>query len=106
MLDENEPLDAGISEYVRILREGGVETYESCEGGEGHPYAEPTVRFYGGRDEGFRALAWALQHGLPVEAIRRFWEMLDGEPTGPEWEMVFSKTTSPRDSDGVKGGDA
>lgn len=31
-----ESLDDGIREYVRILVTSGVETFESCEGGEGH----------------------------------------------------------------------
>jgi hypothetical protein len=37
-------LDPGIRQAVRILREAGVETFESCEGGERHAYPEPTVR--------------------------------------------------------------
>jgi hypothetical protein len=32
------PLDAGIRRYVAALRSGGIETFESCEGGEGHPF--------------------------------------------------------------------
>ena len=82
-------LDPGITPIVRVLREEGVETYESCEGGDGHSYPEPAVRFHGHRDEGFRALSVALRRGLPVFALRRIWIVLDGEPTGPDWEMVF-----------------
>ena len=37
------PLDAGIAQAVVALRAGGVETFESCEGGPGHAYPEPTV---------------------------------------------------------------
>ena len=33
--------------------QAGIETFESCPGGPGHAYAEPTVRFYGDRSEGF-----------------------------------------------------
>jgi hypothetical protein len=82
-------LDPGIAEYVNALREAGVETFESCEGSQGHPYSEPTVRFFGQREEGFRALAIALERGFPVDAIRRFWDIIDGEPSGPYWEMTF-----------------
>jgi hypothetical protein len=53
----------------------------SRAGGEGHTYPEPAVRFYGGRGEGFRALAVAAQHGLPVRAIRRLWTV-DRRRTG------------------------
>lgn len=55
------PLDKGIEQYVRILYGAGIETYESCEGGPGHAYPEPTIRFHGDRSGGFRALAIALQ---------------------------------------------
>lgn len=82
-------LDPGVRVYVEALREAGIETYESCEGGEGHTYSEPGVRFHGQRDEGFRALAVALQHGLPVRALHRCWHVEDGEPVGPHWELTF-----------------
>lgn len=83
-------LDPGIRAAVVALMDAGIETFESCQGGDGHAYAEPTVRFHGQRDEGFRALAVALQFGLRVTDLRRVWPIIDGEPTGPWWEMVFS----------------
>lgn len=82
-------IDAGIARAVRVLWENGVETTESCEGGEGHPFPKPTVRFLGGSGEGFRALGIALQHGLKVSELRRYYDILDGEPHGPYWELVF-----------------
>lgn len=84
-------LDPGIAPYVEVLRRAGVETFESCEGGEGHCFPVPTIRFYGQRDEGFRALAvaLALQHALPVSNLRRVWSIEDGEPVGPNWELTF-----------------
>jgi hypothetical protein len=82
-------LDLGIKYYVETLRASGVETFESCEGGEGHSMPEPTVRFHGQRGEGFRALAIALEHALPVLDLRRYWAIIDGEPTGPYWELTF-----------------
>lgn len=89
---EDAQLDAGISEIVCALRANGVETFESCQGGEGHTYAEPTVRFYGDRSEGLRALAAALRMELPVIDLRRVWPVIDGEPTGPWWELTFRPT--------------
>ena len=85
------PLDAGIRKYVEILHAAGIETYESCEGGQGHAYAEPAVRFHGSQSVGFKAFNVAREHGLPVHALRRVWIVIDGEPTGPTWEMIFSK---------------
>lgn len=85
------PLDKGIEKEVLLLYKNGVETYESCEGGNGHAYQEPTIRFYGERAEGFRALSIALQHRLRVTAPHRIWTIEDGEPVGPHWEMTFYK---------------
>lgn len=84
------PLDPGIYPAVVALRAAGVETFESCEGGAGHAYPVPTVRFHGGADEGYRALAAALRAGLKVAELRRVWPIIDGEPTGPWWEMTFA----------------
>lgn len=85
------PLDPGIAQFVEALAAAGVETFESCEGGPGHAYTEPTVRFHGGRAEGLRALSVALAARLPVSALRRTWPVIDDEPTGPHWEMTFAQ---------------
>lgn len=82
-------LDVGIRDIVRLLVSNGVETFESCEGGKGHAFFEPTVRFHGSQAEGFRALAVALQHGLKVCELRRYYSIEDGVPVGPHWEMTF-----------------
>ncbi len=83
------PLDSGIAPFVSVLRTAAIETFESCEGGAGHAYPEPTVRFHGDRSEGFRAFAVAHRAGLPVRALRRVRPIEDGEPTGPWWELTF-----------------
>lgn len=83
------PIDRGIAHAVKLLSDAGIETYESCEGGEGHAFTEPTIRFYGDKAEGYRAASIALQLGLPVGELRRFWSVIDGELTGPHWEMTF-----------------
>jgi hypothetical protein len=88
-LDSEAPLDRWISYAVKVLRDGGIETYESCQAGCGHSYAEPAVRFHGTHADGFRALAVAQAFGLPVRALRRFWSIDRGEPTGPYWELTF-----------------
>lgn len=87
------PLDEHIAEAVVALRGAGVETFESCQGGRGHAYPEPTVRFHGGQGDGFRALGAALEAGLSVAGLRRVWPILDGEPTGPWWELTFTTPT-------------
>lgn len=83
-------IDPGIDHAVRVLHENHVETCESCQGGDGHSFPEPTVRFHGGDAEGFRALSVALSYGLPVMALRRSWSIEGSIPHGPLWEMTFT----------------
>ena len=87
-------LDPGIRDAVEALAAGGIETFESCQGGHGHAFAEPTVRFHGDVAEGYKALAVAIRAGLPVIDLRRVWPVIDGEPTGPWWELTFRTTAN------------
>jgi hypothetical protein len=89
------PLDPGIRRYVLALRFGGIQTFDSCEGGFGHSFSEPTIRFHGGNTEGFKALAVAKEFGLPVSKLRRSYTIEDGWPTGPWWEMIFAAIDNP-----------
>lgn len=83
-------LDAGIEKAVRRLQAGGIETFESCEGGSGHAYPEPTIRFHGSMAAGWHALAVCLDNGLPIMSLKRVWDVLDlNLPTGPYWEITF-----------------
>lgn len=84
------PIDIGIVRAVKVLSDDGVETFESCQGGEGHAMPEPTVRFHGQTDAGWRALSTCLAYNLPVLTLRRRWDVTPtGEPSGPYWEIVF-----------------
>jgi hypothetical protein len=83
------PIDREISFAVKVLQDAGIETYESCEGGEGHAFPEPAIRFHGSHVQGYRAVTVAMECGLPVAELRRFWSVIDGELTGPTWEMTF-----------------
>lgn len=83
-------MDPHIRPLVDALLAEGVETFESCQGGKGHAFPEPTIRLHGDRSEGLRALAIAQRKGLPVTALRRTWPVIDGEPTGPWWELTFA----------------
>lgn len=84
-------IDTGIAREVSVLQAAGVETFESCEGGPGHAFFEPTIRFHGDQAEGFRALSIAIREGLPTDQLRRVWPLIDGEPTGPCWELTFKR---------------
>ena len=83
-------LDRGIRKAVEQLQASGIETFESCEGGPGHAFTEPTIRFHGTPEAGWRAVSACLAFGLPVLCLRRVWYMENrNEPTGPKWEIVF-----------------
>jgi hypothetical protein len=83
-------LDRGIEKAVRTLQSNGIETFESCEGGVGHAYPEPTVRFHGSIAAGWHAVGVCLDNGLPIMSLRRVWDILDlNLPTGPYWEITF-----------------
>ena len=86
------PLDEGIREIVIALISNGVESFESCEGGHGHSFPEPTVRFEGASSEGLRAVSVALENGLPIRALRRVWSFKNDLIHGPWWEMTFWPT--------------
>lgn len=76
------PLDAGIRRYVLILRAERIETIESCEGGNGHAFFAPTVRFHGAGSGGYRAFAVAMSYELPVYSLRRYYRVTDGQLAG------------------------
>lgn len=82
-------LDIGIRDYVSILRSDGIETCQSCQGGPGHTYLEPTVDFLGGPGAGMMALGIALNHGFPVFEVRRVWRIDDGGIREALWSMTF-----------------
>jgi hypothetical protein len=93
---EIEPyLDLGIRPIVALLRAHHIETVESCEGGTGHCFPVPTVRFSGDRTIGFRAFALATEHGYAIADLKRCWSIVDGEPVGPEWEMTLARRGAP-----------
>lgn len=88
-------IDPGIRRAVLILRRGGVETFESCQGGEGHAFSEPTVKFHGGPGAGYHALSVALDYGLRVARLQRCYHVQGSELEGPWWELVFRTTDVP-----------
>lgn len=93
-LEEHAPvvdmeIDSGIRRAVLILRSQGVETFESCEGGEGHAEPDPIIRFFGGAYAGYKAFAIAMEHGLPALHLRYSYSVVNGHLEGPHWEMTF-----------------
>ncbi len=91
--------DPGILGWVNLLRFHGIETCQSCEGGPGHSYAEPTVDFLGDASEGWYAASIALRagtlDGLRPWRLSRTWHLYSGEPDGLVWQLVFWKGPKP-----------
>lgn len=82
-----EPLDVGIIRIVRILKEEGIETQQSCEGGEGHSYDWPSVDVSG---QPWRALDLCNTYGLPVHQISELHRIEQGNPVEHFWRLEFS----------------
>ncbi len=85
-------LDPGIRRAVLTLRAAGVETFESCEGGYGHAFPDPIIKFHGGAWAGYRAFAVATERGLPVLRVQQVYGVSSGHLERPWWEMVFHTT--------------
>ena len=83
--------DPGIRLYVGILLDNGLETIQSCEGGDGHAYELPTVEVTGGPGAGYHALAVAMDHGLPVSELRYVIIVHAGHLERPCWQLVFTE---------------
>jgi len=88
-IDPLVPIDPGIVLAVKILKDAGISTIESCEGGDGHAYREPTVKFAGERATGWAAVARLMTFGLPVRCVGQMWTFQEGHPTGPNWHVTF-----------------
>jgi hypothetical protein len=96
----DEPIDPGILGWVNLLRFHGIETCQSCEGGIGHAYPEPTIEFYGNRYIGWWAASVAMMagefDGLRAYSLSRRWHLSDGEPQQPVWALtLIGQTTHP-----------
>lgn len=91
-------LDRGIRFAVRVLHAAGIETCQSCQGGKGHPYPEPTVELVAGGDDakGFAALAALRSYGLPVASIALVWRVENSTPFEKNWSITFYKTMEDR----------
>jgi hypothetical protein len=92
MKDPSFGLDDGIRDAVVLLTQHGIETYESCEGGVGHSYPEPTVAFHDDNSKGLRALGICVQFGLPVKELQQVWQVdQDNAIFQIAWRVVFWK---------------
>lgn len=94
-------LDVGIRFAVKVLHAAGIETCQSCQGGKGHSYKEPTVEIIAGSDDalGFAALHALRQYGLPVAEVSLVWPVMGSLPFEKNWRVTFFKTMEERADD-------
>lgn len=91
-------LDEGIRFAVRVLHANGIETGQSCQGGEGHCYDLPSIEFAADADDslGFEALSALQTYGLPVSAISIRWDIFNGLPYQKLWRIEFVRPMANR----------
>jgi hypothetical protein len=95
-------VDSLILPAVKILTDHGFKTFESCQGGEGHAFLEPTVRFEGDEFDLIRACEICRFYGLAVCEGRRIFRRTpiyrdDNTPNvrliGETWDKPFNEIT-------------
>ena len=95
-----EGIDTGILPVVKVLNQHGFKTFESCEGGEGHCYNEPTVRFFGSEFDLIRAYEICRCYGFNVYEAKRVFLKEDiyrdnksenAMPQGIAWGSPFNE---------------
>lgn len=95
-------IDPLILPAVKILNEHGFETFESCQGGEGHCYPEPTIRFFGDEFDLIRAYEICGCYGINVYEVKRVFIKEDvykenksknAMPLGIAWGKPFNEIT-------------
>src|ERR1035437_4395742 len=88
-------LDPGIRFAVRVLHAHGIETGQSCQGGEGHAYERPTIDLWegsgSGSGAGFAALHSLGQYGLEVRLISLVWRVERGLPYEHFWRIELRR---------------
>ena len=95
-------LDPLIAPVVEILNSHGFKTFESCQGGEGHCFPEPTVRFEGNEFDLLRAFEICEMYGIAVLSGKRVFRKSpvykndmspDVTQIGHTWESPFNELT-------------
>lgn len=92
-------IDESIKPIVDILIQHGFKTFESCSGGQGHAFYEPTIRFKGNEFDLIRAYEICMMYGFqPLEVKRVYrkvdlWDNIEQKYKGssPIWDKPFNE---------------
>lgn len=82
------PLDPSFERLLNTYLRRILKHLNRVRAEKGHACSEPTVRFHGNRSEMCKAVGVALSMGFWVKELKRVWPGIDGELTGPYWEMT------------------
>lgn len=88
-------LDEYVREPVYLLQQHGILTHQSCQGGPGHSYDEPTIDFAARPipGEGFKALAVLIEFGYKVTSLLRVYDVENAEVVESYWRITFRAKT-------------
>lgn len=90
-------MDPGIRYPVRLLHAHGIPTNESCQGGEGHAFHDPSIVMQEGR--AFEAMNQLERCGIPVREVVSRWSVDDGVPNERSWVVVLRRALPERADD-------
>lgn len=91
-----ESTDEEIKPVVELLNRHGFITFESCQGGKGHWFDKPTIRFEGSEFDLIRAYQLCEIHGLNVLDGKRVYTKTNvynekGASIGENWDTPFNE---------------
>lgn len=91
-------LDKGIRFAVRVLHAKGFETCQSCQGGKGHCYREPTIDLISTGDDawGLAAVSALQDYGISVTDVSITWRIRNGLPCERIWRIQLCQTWEDR----------
>lgn len=90
-------IDIGIRPAVELLLEHGFNTFESCEGGHGHAFDLPTIKFWGDDFDCIRVFELCEQFNFNVyKAYRVYMKTPIHDPStlkelGQNWEKPYNE---------------
>lgn len=96
-----EAIDGGIRFPLKVLHAAGLETCQSCQGGEDHSYDRPTIDMIwaGHNGAGFIAADALAAHGLRVQDVSIVWRIEHAVPVEAVWRVTLWEPAPDRADD-------
>lgn len=82
-------IDPEIAAALHALADYEIDTFSSCQGGDGHGGGMPEILFGGDENAGLYAV-WLLEAaGFRVWELSRHWDLDHGLPRRPFWRVTL-----------------